>query len=284
MLNSLPQRFFRAGDFSLDGYPDLITSIKSDGKIVPQIIDNVQYPDNMFKRKFEIKAGANLIQPPEMSQGAIQLASFFDLKEDGNLDIIVEYQYENNQKIDFIKCDDKGDTTFLKVQLFTNVFTQKNEGSGITWNGACVSFSMTDSNVPEGRRFSKSCQVPQTSHRVFHNPYALFGLGRSPNFVDDVSFGVPRWPGGNALESQSHHLTQIVPNSRIIVVPPEGNDTHWKVRLYLTPNRLIIISVIILVSMCFILLVFVAFLHYRERRDDQKERMAQTRRFHFVAM
>lgn len=60
-----------------------------------------------------------------MSQGDIQLSAFFDLKEDGNLDILVEYAYEKRSKLDFIKCDDKGDTTFLKLQIFTNVCTNQ---------------------------------------------------------------------------------------------------------------------------------------------------------------
>lgn len=63
--------------------------------------------------------------PAGMSAGILHLSAFFDLKEDGNLDILVEYWDKNEQKpkIDFIKCDDKGDTTFLKVQIFSNVCT-----------------------------------------------------------------------------------------------------------------------------------------------------------------
>lgn len=65
--------------------------------------------------------------PSEMASGRIRMASFFDLKEDGNLDLLVEYTPKGAEasvrKLDFIKCDDKGDTTFLKVQIFTNVCT-----------------------------------------------------------------------------------------------------------------------------------------------------------------
>lgn len=173
-------------------------------------------------------------------------------------------------------------------------------GSGVTWHGACISFFTTDSNLPEGKRYSKQCQLPQTSHRILHNPYALFGLGRSvishqihirttkknfqPNFVDQVNLGIPRWAEKEAPELQRHALSQIVPNSRIIVVPPQPNDPHWFSRLYVTPNRLIIISFIILASMCLFLLVLVAFLHYLEKRHDKKESMSQTRRFHFNVM
>lgn len=60
--------------------------------------------------------------PSEMAKSNnIVMSSFFDLKEDGNLDILVEYRTESHTFIDVIRCDDKGDTTFLKVQVFSNV-------------------------------------------------------------------------------------------------------------------------------------------------------------------
>lgn len=55
------------------------------------------------------------------------------------------------------------------------------------WHGACVSIQMSESDAPGGVRDAAMCQLPQTSHRVLHNPFVLFGLSRSPNFVDMVS-------------------------------------------------------------------------------------------------
>lgn len=99
-------------------------------KVAPMIIENIEYPDNSnFTRKFELKTSPRLVMPAEMANGRIHMTSFFDLKEDGNLDLLVEYtpkgakDQSTARKLDFIKCDDKGDTTFLKVQIFTNVCT-----------------------------------------------------------------------------------------------------------------------------------------------------------------
>ncbi|VDO52974.1 unnamed protein product [Brugia timori] len=105
------------------------------------------------------------------------------------------------------------------------------------------------------------CQMPQTTHRALHTPFALFGLGRSPNFVDydfvlsfcncakdmklmqsfAVHIGSPRVPLAGSLHygNQHYYLKQIVPNSRLIVVPPKGDGVHWQSRLYLTPSQLI---------------------------------------------
>lgn len=46
---------FRVGDFSLDGYPDLIVTLKTEGKAAPRILENVEYADGIsFKRLFII--------------------------------------------------------------------------------------------------------------------------------------------------------------------------------------------------------------------------------------
>uniref|UniRef100_A0AC34QJA5 T-cell immunomodulatory protein n=1 Tax=Panagrolaimus sp. JU765 TaxID=591449 RepID=A0AC34QJA5_9BILA len=232
---------------------------------------------------------APFVMTKEMSFGKLQMTTFFDLKEDGSLDILVEYTEVDTRrlKFDFIHCDDKGDTTFLKVQVFTNVCTKncKNSkatelGSGISWHGSCAYYTMADTsgNIQKGLQ----CQLPQTSQRALYVPSILFGLGRSPNFIDEVSIGSPR--PSDDTSNQHFVLYQIVPNSRLIVVPPEGNEIHWNSRLYLTPNQLIIQSIVALASLCILLTILILLLHYHEHRQDVREKQAQLHRFHFDAM
>ncbi|KAM3723196.1 Protein linkin [Dirofilaria immitis] len=275
---------FRVGDFSLDGYPDLIALVREKTQN-PMILENVPCTDciSNASRRFELRTSPRLIQPADVSLGQIQLASFFDLKEDGTLDVLLEYKdADQSMAIDFIKCEDKGDTTFLKVQVFSSSCDQFC-GSTKTKIGILLSH-MSDSWGHD--RVGSQCQMPQTTHRALHTPFALFGLGRSPNFVDYVHIGSPRVPfsGGLYYGNQHYYLKQIVPNSRLIVVPPKGDGIHWQSRLYLTPSQLIKQSLMVLVSVCMILLLVVVFLHYRERRADKHERQAQSHRFHFDAI
>lgn len=118
-------------------------------------------------------------------------------------------------------------------------------GSGITWQGACVSIKMADSGpgfIEQGTRHALQCQIPQSSHRIMHNPFVLFGLSRSPNFVEEVHLGAPRPPSMGKWQHEM--IRQIVPNSRVIVIPPGLDDRNgsWQSRLYVTPSRLIILS------------------------------------------
>lgn len=51
MSHERSRMVFRVGDFSLDGYPDLIATVKTaDGRIMPMVIENVDYDNGSFKR------------------------------------------------------------------------------------------------------------------------------------------------------------------------------------------------------------------------------------------
>ncbi|KAJ1347724.1 hypothetical protein KIN20_002855 [Parelaphostrongylus tenuis] len=243
---------FRVGDFSLDGYPDLVATLV-EKKSQVKVIDNVPCTncDRNGTRRFEINKSI-FIQPKEVAIGDIKMASFFDLKEDGNLDILIEYRsLEGQTEFSFIPCDDKGDVTFLKVTVFTSICgkrctpSSKELGSGVSWSGACASFSMSDGWG--GSLKSSACQIPGATHRALPSPYILFGLGRSPNFVDELTIGAPRY--SDSINYRQHTLKQIVPNSRIIVIPPEGNS-HWLTRLYVTPSQLILQSLAVIALVC----------------------------------
>ncbi|KAK6015693.1 hypothetical protein OSTOST_18855, partial [Ostertagia ostertagi] len=195
-----------------------------------QVIDNILCTncDRNGTRRFEINKSI-FIQPKEVALGEIKMASFFDLKEDGNLDILIEYKpFEGDTKFSFIPCDDKGDVTFLKVTVFTNVCgkhckpSPKELGSGVSWGGACASFSMSDGWG--GSLKSSACQIPAGTHRALAPPY--------------LTIGAPLY--NEALNARQHTLKQIVPNSRIVVIPPAEGGSQWLTRLYVTPSQLIL--------------------------------------------
>uniref|UniRef100_A0AC35U9Y4 T-cell immunomodulatory protein n=1 Tax=Rhabditophanes sp. KR3021 TaxID=114890 RepID=A0AC35U9Y4_9BILA len=190
---------FRVGDFNLDGFPDLVAVAKINNGEHPVILESIECSGcgGNVTRKFEMKTTQRLIEPSNMSNGQVKIAAFFDLKEDGNLDIMAEYtDATGDTRHDFIKCDDKGDTTFMKVQIYTDV-CQSNcpkpvlalGGSGVAWHGACAYYSMTDSWG--SLKQSMKCQMPQTNQRLFMGPYILFGLGRSPNYINEFKLGGP---------------------------------------------------------------------------------------------
>ncbi|CAI2348525.1 unnamed protein product [Caenorhabditis sp. 36 PRJEB53466] len=281
---------FRVGDLSLDSYPDMLAIVQSpNAKTMPtaKVIENGECKncEKNGTRRFDLKK-MDFIQTKNMAIGTTKMSTFFDLLEDGCLDLLVEYEFAGQTNIGFIYCPDKGDTTFLKVQVFTGVCSDRCNpksdeiGSSISMAGACASFSMTDGWG--GSTQSVACQVPSSSNRALYLPFLLYGLGRSPNFVDELNIAIPKY--ADRKDDWKHSLKQIVPNSRIIVLPPSEQSGHWISRLYVTPSALIAQSVLVIASVCVMLLMVVVFLHYREKKEDRYERQQQSHRFHFDAM
>uniref|UniRef100_A0A915IXI5 T-cell immunomodulatory protein TIP C2 domain-containing protein n=1 Tax=Romanomermis culicivorax TaxID=13658 RepID=A0A915IXI5_ROMCU len=74
------------------------------------------------------------------------------------------------------------------------------EGTGISWPGVSLTYAMVDT---EGQTVSAAyTQQSRTSHKSLLLPYALFGLGRSPNFVETMNIGVPQFPGAHQTWQQ----------------------------------------------------------------------------------
>lgn len=71
----------------------------------------------------------------------------------------------------------------------------------------------------------------------------------------------------------------------MIVVPsPPEDPQKWKVRLFVTPSKLIVMSVITLGVTCLIIMLIILGLYIKEKREDKIERLQEAHRFHFDAM
>lgn len=121
-----------------------------------------------------------------------------------------------------------------------------------------------------------SVQLPQSAYFSLQLPYTIFGLGRTPNFVDSISVG---------LANRSRSWSQLIPNSQMIVVPvPVDSPGQWKAQLFVTPSKLILMSVIALGGTCIIIMLIILGLYIKEKREDKIEKLQEAHRFHFDAM
>lgn len=121
-----------------------------------------------------------------------------------------------------------------------------------------------------------AAQIPQSGHFSMQLPYTIFGLGRTPNFVDALTVG---------LVNVSRTWKQLIPNSQMIVVPrPIDSPSSWKNQLFVTPSKLIVKSVIALSGICLVIMMIIIALYVKEKREDNVERLQEAHRFHFDAM
>lgn len=275
----------RSGDFNLDGYPDLLATLSpiQDGNSLPQsfLLENVHCDTcGALKRTYKVKW--NSLNP--FKNGTV-MASFFDFYQDGILDCIIVTYNGHSYKTAAFKNSLDYDANFIKVMVLTGL-TNKNDPMimgrvgkkrrtyGTNLPGPSISYKTT---TQEGNiRHGLASQIPQSAHFSLNLPYSIFGLGRTPNFVDMVTVGL-----------SNHHksLTQIIPNSQMVVIPwPTNEPSKWKAQLFVTPSKLILMSVAALTTVCGLITVIIGVLHWKERQEDKKERLSESHRFHFDAM
>lgn len=131
--------------------------------------------------------------------------------------------------------------------------------SGTNLPGPRISY---DTWSQEGTYRTAVCaQLPQSAYFTLQLPYSIFGLDRTPNFVETLNVG---------LSGYSKSWTQIIPNSQIIVIPnPPSDPSQWRAQLFVTPSKVILNSVFVVAAILFVNLCLVGFLHWKERHERQ---------------
>ncbi|XP_012154264.1 T-cell immunomodulatory protein-like [Megachile rotundata] len=275
----------RGGDFNMDGYPDLLATLKSTVSKQKRsyLLENVACDScDGFSRKFEVKWQA--LNP---FHNETAMAVFYDFYQDGILDVIlVELDKSNNAyRTAAFKNSLDYDANFVKVMVLTGrnnslypispgSLGKKKRTYGTNLPGPSIAYRTTTQDGSP--RNAIAAQLPQSAHFSLNLPYTTFGLGRTPNFVDGLTIGV----GGKSRE-----WPQIIPNSQMVVIPnPIAEPSRWKAQLFVTPSKLILLSAAALTGTCGLISLIIVALYWKERREDKIEKLQEAHRFHFDAM
>lgn len=244
----------RAGDFNNDGYPDLLATLekkKSKHEIQTFLLENIANPKpkdtDRFKRTFKVKwtdlypFGADTV-----------MGSFYDFYQDGILDVILLHKNGSQYKPLAFRNSLDYDANFVKIIVLTGLdnkkapsetapFGSRKRNYGTNLPGPSIKYKTTTQEGVDQNGIS--AQLPQSAYFSLHLPYTCFGLGRTPNFVDDVKIG---------LAGQSRGWQQLIPNSQMFVIPTDATKpSTWKAQLFVTPSKLILRSVIALLGKYF---------------------------------
>ena len=250
----------RGGDFNMDGYPDILATLSmknSQSKVF--LLENVHSLSGSLSRTYAIHGDALAPMNNETTMGA-----FYDLYQDGILDVIL---YGSSRVQAFRNTLDY-DANFVKVMVLTGT----DRGGNLP--GPSISYrTITQEGDP---RAAVTAQLPQSAHFSLGLPYTIFGLGRTPNFVDVLMVG---------LAQKSKAWTQIIPNSQMVVIPsPLDQPSKWRAQLFITPSKTILLSVVALTGTCALIIGIIGALYWKERREDRIEKLQEAHRFHFDAM
>ncbi|XP_056104422.1 T-cell immunomodulatory protein [Rhinichthys klamathensis goyatoka] len=277
------------GDYNLDGFPDALVILRntSSGSTQQQafLLENVAC-NNASCREVGRMFSVHWEQSDLSAIPRAVVATFFDIYEDGILDMIVLSKGEKEDLvIHALKNNYEADAYFVKVivlsGLCSNNCPEKVKPFGVNQPGPYVMYTSVDSNGY--LKNASAGQLSQSAHLALQLPYTVLGLGRSANFLDHLFVGIPRPPGGKDVRKQE--WTAIIPNSQLIVIPyPQDDPRSWSAKLYLTPSNIVLLTAIALIGVCVFILVIIGILHWQEKKADDREKRQEAHRFHFDAM
>ena len=270
----------RVGDVDLDGFPDLLVTLYDPLKQNGAPLSSVAEPmlllntgcgptDQSFSgchpawRQFQVSPGFM------QGTGNGVMAAFFDLYEDGKLDVVV-LDAESKSVTAWSNTTQNSDAYFIKVIVLSGACYHDcpaHEHSyvpyGTNSGGQMVGYRQQRAGPEEFDSYcSVASQIPQTSHFSLQLPYTIFGLGVAPNFVDYM------WVNVSTL---SHAWPQIIPNSQLYVIPyPRDKPDQWDAKLIIFTSKNIVITGLSMVGVCAFVSCIIVALHLRERRLDHQ--------------
>lgn len=272
----------RGGDYNMDGYPDLLSTL-TNGKISRTfLLENSPCTAcGNFSRTFKIQwdSFSNNINDSV-------LGVFYDILQDGVVDVLIVTR--TRDKVYHAKAFKNNldyDANFVKVMVLTGLtnknataiegpLRKKKQTFGTNLPGPRISYKTVDQ---EGKiRIGVSAQIPQSAHYSLYLPYIMFALGRTPNFLENITVG---------FASRYREWPQIIPNSQMVVIPhPIDNPARWTVQLFVTPSKVVYTCLAVLIGTCFFIFGIIVLLHLHEKKMDRLERRQEAYRFHFDAM
>ncbi|KAF3686932.1 T-cell immunomodulatory protein [Channa argus] len=275
------------GDYNLDGFPDALVILRNTtGSQQAFLLENVPCNNascHSIGRMFHIHWD-------QSDLGAIKnaiMATFFDIYEDGILDMLVlsKAEKKNDLIIHALKNNFEADAYFVKVMVLSGLCSNDCPDDvkpfGVNQPGPYVMYTTVDSNGY--LKNASAGQLSQSAHFSLQLPYTVLGLGRSANFLDHLFVGIPRQPG--EMDIRKQEWTAIIPNSQLIVIPfPHNKPRSWSAKLYLTPSNSVLLTAIALIGVCVFILVIIGILHWQEKKADDREKRQEAHRFHFDAM
>ena len=151
------------------------------------------------------------------------------------------------------------DTLFIKVLPLlpssSSDFSSKTLTAAV---GVTIQWRLT--NLNGDKTISTASQKSQWNHGVLQLPFTTKGLGRTNNYIEDLTVGY----SGYGVQSS---WTPVIPNSQLILVP----DEEWVLETLLKDNSRVYDMVYISILCLLGLGILILFLNWRETQEDKRD-------------
>lgn len=252
----------RFGDFNLDGYPDALITLynatEGPKSAYVEYLSNVQCSYcGKHERTLE-RSGSSDLNLLRSIKGAV-LGCFFDLDDNGILDIIVESYNGSDYQVTSFYNNFLNDAFHLKA-LALDGYSRGGYSSGFP--GAVFMFTLTELDM--SKVVMHSTQMPLTGFYALNTPYCVYGLGRTNSYIEEFYVAMP-------IKKNNHKSwTPIIPNSYLIASPNINSLDEWYLELFASPTDKIGIIIVVCVGCMTFIGVIVVYNYYREKREDKK--------------
>lgn len=268
------------GDYTMDGLVDAVAIFLRKENNKPMASQLINERCNNAKkcngsRTFEVRELPTTGTPISIS--------LMDVYENGFLDFILTYELQTKSKtlngIQVLRNDNNVDAAFLKVAVLSGDKKAAKYGSNLPGSIVLLQTTNTDGDF----LMRKGTQLSRSSYFALQLPYIVFGLGRSPNFVEKITVGVCK--GDSSEVDRVKSWTAIIPNAQVIVIPtPKDNPSDWVTRLLVTPSKLLLQTGGVLIGTCLLIAGIILILHIKEKKEDEHEKRKEAHKFHFDAL
>ena len=270
----------RIGDFKSDGIPGILTiQVDNDtSNEESKSVRKVRIYQNHYKEKKDGKTEKDIWELEhefEISSSIINptYASFFDFDESGQLSFLFMGEGQN-QTVGFFNAY-YPDTYFIKAKCMlekNNYYT--------TEIGTNYRYIVTNNDGT--RRMDVAFQMAQTTQMSLYLPYALVGIGRSNNYIENfnVISNTNEYRLTKSDISDNSTFTPIIPKSQMLITKGrsmevvKGVDTYsvnWEIELIVNPTDMIWILIIVIAAILIVILIVIIVLHLQEIKEDKQQ-------------
>jgi integrin alpha FG-GAP repeat containing protein 1 len=254
----------RYSDYNHDGNNDLLIA----SSIGPLLLSK-GYAGSPVQGGF-----ACSVVDPSM-QNKLVIPFFFDLNEDGRLDIIATSFNASApaRPVAIRNMIDVGDNYFLTATTLNGV---KSPFAGYpAWGaiqiGAVHRFQWQD--IDTNTKYASGTQLSMTQCQALFLPRVHFGLGETYSYVQDYATGFRMLNGPSGSNSTSHQWTSyLIPNSQVVALPfPITDPDKWEIKLFISPSKYQTLLLISLGTALSVIGIPIFVLKYKEMQADKRE-------------
>ena len=250
----------RIGDLNLDAFPDILTVLenKIDNSRSFKIILNIPKKGKILDYYKNSDFVFNYLSPSYIDLKDVEYISFFDLDENGELDLIINRRKENNISI----------TGYFNIESYDNFFlkslTTKSKERFFNFEiGTNYRYFVTD--LDGSRKLRVAVQHPQCSGLNLDLPYVYMGIGLSYNYIENFHTITTSF-----LNITDYNLlieTPIIPNSQLLIYnyDEENQGNYYELDLLVTPITKIVLVIFVISAILLVLLIVIIILHLGEK-------------------